>query len=101
MLLAVPPTLTDASDLALSSIERIPDLPGLGQGLGDAATVIAKRQATGQTTALPGMPIHQHVEETRNKNLGEITVHVEGYCLDCGEKIRSRSQSYAISPQIK
>lgn len=30
-------------------------------------------------------------------NLGDITVHVEGYCLHCGEKMKNNSQSYAVN----
>lgn len=32
-----------------------------------------------------------------DKQLGELTVHIEGYCIDCGEKIKGSSQSYAVN----
>lgn len=30
-------------------------------------------------------------------HLGEITVHVEGYCLECGEKMKGTTQSTAVN----
>ncbi len=87
--------------LALAEINNIRDLPGFqGAGLGDTASVVAKRQ--GQPTGIDharAAIAHKPTEE--HKNMGEITVKVEGYCLDCGEKMRSRSQSYAVAPQTK
>jgi hypothetical protein len=86
-------------DRAMDAINSIKDLPGLG----DAASAVAGRKGTTATGAPQGMPLHPHPTETdaAGKSLGEITVHIEGHCLDCGEKIRSRSQGYAVAPQTK
>lgn len=35
--------------------------------------------------------------QTAGGDLGNITVHVEGYCLHCGEKMKNTSQSYAVN----
>jgi hypothetical protein len=92
---------TAVTDRAMEAIDNIRTLPNLG----DAASIVAHRGG-GTTTATgspTGTPMHPHsvATETAHKELGEITVHIEGYCLDCGEKIRSRSQSYAVAPQTK
>jgi hypothetical protein len=95
------------SDKVLDAISAIPDLPGFegpGAGVGSAASSVANRQSRTTATGAPqGMPMHPNMAaaDTSGKNMGEITVHIEGHCLDCGEKIRSRSQSYAVAPQIK
>ena len=95
------------NDKILDAISAIPDLPGFegpGGGVGNAATSVANRQSRTTATGSPqGMPMHPNMTaaNTPGNSAGEITVHVEGYCLDCGEKIRSRSQSYAVAPQIK
>ena len=99
--------LKAASGLTTGVTEGMADDTDTGANLGDAASVVARRQlGKGNTTATgapQGMPMHPHMNATDNsdKILGEITVNVQGYCLDCGEKIRSRSQSYAVAPQIK
>jgi hypothetical protein len=92
-------------ETSLAAIQNIPDLPGFGgpgASLGTAAGAVSGRQRTTATGAPHDMATHPNTPaDVGTKNLGQITVHVEGYCLDCGEKMRSRSQSYAVAPQTK
>jgi hypothetical protein len=86
----------------LDNINNIRDLPGFGgpgHGLGNAAASVVGKQTGNLTAPHAGMTIPPSAAAAGN--MGQITVHVEGYCLDCGEKIRSRSQSYAVAPQTK
>ena len=88
--------LPNVNDQGLDVIDRIRALPDLG----DTANVVATRPSpTLNVATTQNVPMPPPTNE--DKNMGQLTVHVEGYCLDCGEKIRSRSQVYAVTPQIK
>jgi len=57
-----------------------------------------------QATSLAGTPLSKNptptittVAASTNEVNGEITVHVEGFCLDCGEKIKGHNQSYSVN----
>lgn len=68
--------------------------------LGTATTGVLGR-AGGNTTDQTKRVTHgggANVPLTESgRHLGEITVHVEGYCLDCGEKMKGTTQSTAVN----
>lgn len=65
--------------------------------LSEAATSVVNKSNGGNT--VPGTVGMGSVgpTSTTTARLGEIVVHVEGYCLDCGEKMKSTTQSYAVN----
>jgi hypothetical protein len=50
--------------------------------------------------AHPQMGVAQHVSAGGNE-MGEITVHIEGMCINCGEKMHGSTQRAAVSPASK
>lgn len=40
---------------------------------------------------------HAPTPSSAGSSLGDITVHVEGYCLECGEKIKGSDQTFATN----
>lgn len=90
----LPPGITGPAPIDVSDLFISP-----GGGLQEAAIGVAGRPGTGgDTTAnavgLGGVPPTATVAPGK---LGEIIVHVEGYCLDCGEKMKGTTQSYAVN----
>jgi hypothetical protein len=100
--------LPTASDLALPSFMKLGQTTELGVPLvtpggsvGAAVVANANRTVVGAPGAATGgihAPGAIHTPgSTAGGSLGEITVHVEGYCLDCGEKIKGSDQTYATN----
>jgi hypothetical protein len=97
----IPPPVEpiNTGDIALDKINNIRDLPAFATpDAAMTATQIANKKNAPTAGSLRGMPAP---DTTDGKNLGSITVHIEGFCLDCGEKIKGHSQSHAVAPQTK
>jgi hypothetical protein len=69
--------------------------------VGSAASTVAARKsptvAPGTSTTAPN-PTNAPSNQNRN---GEITVHVEGMCINCGEKMKGSTQRLAVAPQTR
>jgi len=65
-----------------------------GSNLGDVAVSAASNNKNVVTSGPSYIP---EKESVNNGNLGDITVHVEGYCISCGEKMKNNAQSYAVN----
>jgi len=50
--------------------------------------------------AHPQMGVAQHTAGGGNE-MGEITVHIDGMCIHCGEKMHASTQRAAVSPASK
>ncbi len=73
--------------------------PNAAGQLGSIARGIAAKGGGGVTTrgaAVTGLGGGTHAIADSGR-LGEIVVHVEGYCLDCGEKMKGTTQSFAVN----
>lgn len=73
-----------------------------GQQVAGAANTVATRQGVGTTaTGSPlGTPMHPQgfkQTETAPPSFGEVTVHVEGFCINCGTKMKNEAQGRATT----
>lgn len=72
---------------------------GVGNAAADNANRLGATAAAGQDPNAPHRA--RSVTDTSDKNLGQLTVHVDGFCLDCGDKIKGHSQLHSIAPVLK
>lgn len=77
----------------LSDLEE----PSANGQLGNIAGNVATKGAGGTTRGAATTGLGAHNAPAENGKLGEIIVHVEGYCIDCGEKMKSTTQSFAVN----
>lgn len=66
-----------------------------GDSVGAAATAAANSKniaGSGNVTQASYVP-----PAPPSGQLGDLTVHVEGYCISCGDKMKNNSQSYAVN----
>jgi hypothetical protein len=79
-----------------AAYETITTTTSASSSVGFAASNAAnnKNMVPSQTNMTTNVPIPN---TPAGGNLGDITVHVEGYCLHCGEKMKNNSQSYAVN----
>jgi hypothetical protein len=61
-----------------------------------AANIVKKTKPT--DVSMPGQTITANSQQELN---GQITVHVEGFCLDCGDKIKGSNQSFSVNTAQK
>jgi hypothetical protein len=67
-----------------------------GKDLGTAAGNTALRQIKGQQTDTPD---HQHrMDKPASNALQQITVQVEGFCINCGTKMKNENQRQSTTP---
>lgn len=62
--------------------------------VGSAALLSVNNKPTPTIPTTP--PLLPPINST-STNVGELTVQIEGYCLECGDKIKGKSQSYAVN----
>ena len=91
----MPQVNTDDLDKVLN------DNANTGGMVGSAASTVASRKspavASGSTKTAPN-PTNAPGNQNTN---GEITVHVEGMCINCGEKMKGSTQRLAVAPQTR
>jgi hypothetical protein len=102
----------DARTQAQMAAIMSPQKDALGQDINTGAdqmraavhsNVNRQTTATGSPHGMdahPQMGVAQHVSAGGNE-MGEITVHIEGMCINCGEKMHGSTQRAAVSPASK
>lgn len=86
-------------------INARPETPTPGATLGGAVTAaisappITARPAIGATNAVAARPVNYAAPATGS--LGDINVHVTGYCLKCKQEIEGGDQMSALSPAAR
>jgi hypothetical protein len=72
-----------------------------------SAALSAQAAAVASSAPIPAAnlervnPARQNVPDHGTGNLGEITVHVDGFCINCKSRIDGKSQSYSVNPVSK
>lgn len=79
-----------------TAYEAITNVSTAGSSVGVAAATAANNR---NIAPAPATPVASASVQSvpSGGNLGDITVHVEGYCLHCGDKMKNNSQSYAVN----
>lgn len=80
----------------VGGVDDIEGIFNAGDQVGAAATFSVKKPTASKPTT--GNTGSVGAAATSDSDmLGEIVVHVEGYCLDCGDKMKGTTQSYAVN----
>ena len=79
----------------------VPIVTTPGRQLGAAAGANADRQT--RTTSGTSAPTTLNTATTAasGSDLGQIIVHVEGYCIDCGDKMKGTTQRTQVNPATR
>jgi hypothetical protein len=94
----------DADDRDIANLQKrgapvFNSAGGVGNAAADNANRLGTTAAAGQDSNAPHRA--RSVTDTSSQNLGQLTVHVDGFCLDCGDKIKGHSQLHSIAPVLK